>query len=219
MQYYAHCPGAVHSSASKPLLLLYAVMGFLCMAGAPVIWIITESMLVMYRFPLSTARAAGLVAGFYIQFGVLWLTGERASFAMFVTVYTTLLASLACILPLYAMAGKALASRIGRSMGKEAFGAALVLGLMVLVPPVALFPVLRQGFLGMTTVQLAVSIAVTAVNTIWTARELIDLSVFGAPDPREQEYTKEWERWAPPTVIMLILSVVAGIVIAGISRH
>lgn len=62
-----------------------------------VIWLIAESLLSMYRFPLDLRGALVLVAGYFIQMIVLSITGESVSFAAYVTMYVTLAALFVCI--------------------------------------------------------------------------------------------------------------------------
>ena len=213
-----HLP--VYEPASRALSAFLSGAGLICLAASPVIWIITESMLSMYRFPLSARRAAMLVGGFYCQLGIVSYAGESVAFAMFVCVYTNLLAAFACAAPLFAriLRREQPAHPAALRMRGRLLPAAAATTLLLLAPPAVLFPYLRAGFAQMEGTALLSAILATLANTALAARELIGLSVFGRPDPRDQEYSAEWERWAAPTVILLILSVVAGIIIAGATR-
>ncbi|MDD4871522.1 MAG: hypothetical protein PHR77_13275 [Kiritimatiellae bacterium] len=198
--------------------MFYVIINFICISITPVIWIIAESALLMYRFPFNTSKATGLVAGFYLQLVVICLTGNSLPFAMFVAVYTTLLAIFACLLPAIVKVYRRFDTIQVPVPHSCVFPLYLLVSFLVLVPPISLFPILRVEFIKMSTIEMIASSLVILANTISTIRSLMDLSVFGRPDPEEQKYSADWERWAAPTVILMILSVVTGIVIAGIRR-
>lgn len=220
MQYYS-CFSAIDPwwAASKTATIFHAVMALICIVAAPVLWIITSSLLIMYRFPLDIPRAVMLLAGFYLQFAVLWWTGDSLAFAMFVSVYATLAAVFVWLIPMIVKARHSSSMPGALSSPGSFIAAVTVLVVVLLAPPVALFPMLFAGFARMSISETALSLAVILLNSGFTMKELVDLSIFGVPDPLEKEYAAEWEHWAAPTVILLILSMVGGAVIAAVMRR
>ena len=182
--------------------------------GALVLWLIAEALLLMYRFPLKTSGAVKLVAGFFIQFLVLLLTGGSPGFAAFVYIFVTLAALAGCFLLILGR----LAIGPWRE-GKGAWNFLAVAGFLLAAgffPLILLFPYLRAGFQGQCLWSMTANGIVLLVNTGITIRTLIDFSIYGRPDPLKEAYYEEWEHWAAPTVILLILSVVAAVVVAGV---
>jgi hypothetical protein len=179
-----------------------------------VLWLIVEALLIMYRFPLETPAAFKLVAGYVIQLAVLVLTGGSIFFAAFVSLFVTLGALYGCAVLLlgFLVAEDSLRKRPVRK--RILLGLALcVLGIL---PLGVLFPFLWAGFRPLGRVALAVTAIVLLANTVVTTRSIIDFSIWGRPDPQGPLYDKEWESWAGPTIILLILSAVAAITLAGI---
>ena len=185
-----------------------------------VLWIVAESMLSMYRFPLELSDAWPLVGGFTGQFAVLALTGGSVPFAAYAGLYVTLAALLACGF-LMLVAGRRM--RDGGRLGGRIRLAPLAIGvpaalLVAVLPLVALWPALRTGLGNLGPARLAVSLCVLAANVVITVRTLIGFSILGQPDPRAAEYDVEWERWAPQTVILLILAATAAAITVGLDR-
>ena len=201
------------------LLSLTGFRAFLFAAGGTctlILWLIAESVLMMARFPLKTSEAIQLVAGFMVQFLVLVWTGGSVGFSAFVYIYITLAALAGCFLLMLGY----LTFRdwsAGQRSWKWPWVAAFLVA-VVLSPLTAFFPALRAGFQGQGRMSLLANSAVLFLNTGITIRALIDVSIFGRPDPQKDEYYKEWERWAAPTIILLILSVTAAIVVVGVRR-
>jgi hypothetical protein len=58
---------------------------------------------------------------------------------------------------------------------------------------------------------------ILTVNSGLIVFSLYHFSVFVPPAQADAAYDREWERWAAPTIIVLILSAAAAVVVAGVS--
>ena len=182
-----------------------------------ILWLIAEAMLCMYRFPLRTGGAAGLVGGFLLQFALLAVTGQSVCFAAFAGLYVTLAALFACL----AWLGLAGASRLGRQPGAPrgfaAWGTLAALLALGVLPLAFLFRPWWAAFAELRPAFRAINGLVLLLNAAGTARTLAGFSIWGRPDPQEALFYREWEKWAAPTIILLILTVVAAALVAGLS--
>lgn len=214
-------PAAGEAAPFSPARFLYH--GGLALSGAMtlILWLIAEALLCMYRFPLGPGGAAALVGGFFVQFLVLAWTGDSILFAA----YTGLYVSLAALFGAMALLGGAALRRRVRnpSPAGPRPTAGWIAGLLAAVSMIVLtlaflFPPLRAGFAALRPAHRWISGLVLLANTAATLRLLVDFSTWGRPDPRKAEFDREWERWAAPTIVILILGATAAIVAAGILR-
>ncbi|MBU1694678.1 MAG: hypothetical protein KKC51_12035 [Verrucomicrobia bacterium] len=183
-------------------------------SGYLVLWLIVEALLIMYRFPLETPAAFTLVVGYVIQLVVMVLTGGSLFFAAFVSLFVTLGALYGCVVLLL---GFFLAEDFRRNRPvRKKFLLGLAFCLLGVLPFVVLFPFLQAGFRNLGRAAMAVIGLVLLANAVVTTRSVMDFSIWGRPDPLRPRYDKEWESWAGPTIILLILSVVAAVALAGI---
>lgn len=184
-----------------------------------VLWLIAESLLGMYRFPLKLSDALILVGGFYAQFLLLAVSGESPGFAAYTGIYITMVALFGCFALL---ALRYVWTNTRRVAGKSA-GRALLMwftaltGLVVAVLPlVCLFFPVWSGFKDLSFLWQILNSGMLLANTVSTMRLLTGFSIFGKKDPLGEEYDEEWKKWAPATIILLILAVVAAAVVGGI---
>jgi hypothetical protein len=183
---------------------------FVLGAAFVVLWIIAQSLLSMYRFPLGTAPALRLVSGQVLQIVLILLAGASWTFAFYLSFFTTLTAII--IIVLVVSAWKLLA-RPRRWLRVMLFVSLVFICLLFL--NIFLGPLLI-GLSGLQPWQRMLDIAAMAVNAGLTVMILYGYSIFSRPAPRVSMFDQEWQRWAPATAIMLILSAAAAVVIAGI---
>lgn len=189
-----------------PSLLLKfwpAVLAF-CM----LFWLIFEALLLMYRFPLKTRDALVLVGVFVLQYTAMFWGSGSAPYAAFTSIASTLLAMGVCaaLLTVKTVAG----------MDRTMKGAAVLIIVLLFLPPALFLPVVLFGLREMSLVVKIVNIAFMLNAVAVGVRELVGLSVFGKPDGQKAAFDAEWERWAAPTIVLLILSAVGALVMGGI---
>jgi len=193
----------------------YRLLLYFSGAGCLILWLIAASLLMMYHFPLEIRPAAKLVIGFGVQYIVLLLGGGSMCFAAVASLYVILTALYGCLLLL--LGAMLRAARARHDQPRVKMGC-LAGGLALLIPPpiIFLFPIFLAGFHGQSWLLLIGNGAVVGINIYLTIRTLMDFSIWGRPDPREEEYYKEWERWAAPTILLLIGTVVGAAMLVGI---
>ena len=193
------------SSLWQPLLILSAAL-FL------VSWLIAHSLLAMYRFPLDTPTALRLVMGQPLTFLAIFLLGGLPLFAAFTTLYTTLLALLVCLagLPFAAV-------RHGMTSPNRAM-LALVVFLPGLYWLIWLFMPIYHTLMALPHWQRWLESLVLAANVLSTGRTLWGTTIFAVNNQTEVEYDEEWQHWAAPTIIGLILSAVLAATVGGLAR-
>jgi hypothetical protein len=195
---YAASP-QVHWPLSLPVpLLVFAGTAFL------VLWLIAQSLLAMARFPLTLPGALFLVGGTVAQLAFLAASG--GSLAR--TAYSVFFATLAALVIVAAVLAVA---AMRRQTGPPAACLAVLLAqlpaavllwfLLAPLPPV--FSDLPE-WLVLTT------------NSGLIVFSLYRFSIFAPPAETDAAYTLEWERWAAPTIIVLILSAAVAVVVAGV---
>ena len=146
-------------------------------------------------------------------FLVSWLLVGLPLFAAYTTFLTTLASLIICGFLLAPAAVKA-----GLTTRRTALWASLVLlagaaGTLWLTGP------LWRELSRLEWWEAGFSLAVMAGNVWSTVRGLWSVTILGAKgDPESRAYDAEWERWAAPTIITLILSATAAIVLGGISQ-
>jgi len=182
---------------------------FLLGAAFLVFWLIGQSLLAMYRFPLGTAVAARLVGSQAFQFVLIVLTGASWTFAFYASFITTLTAVIIIVMIL---SGWKMLARPVRWL--KVFFYLCLAFLCLLFLNIFLGP-LFIGFTGLETWQVVLDIAAMALSIGQTVYALYSFSIFGRPTRLGPLYDKAWQKWAPATVIVLIISAVAAVVIAG----
>jgi hypothetical protein len=192
--------------ALPPPLLYFAGAVFL------VLWLIAQSLLSMARFPLTLKGGALLVGGTVAQFASLVASGGSLAGAVYAVFFSTL-AALAAVVAISAVI--AIWRRIGPPQTRLA-------ALLALLPTAGLAwflaTPLRPVFAGLTPWRQALEWLVLALNSGLIVFSLYRFSIFAPTPEKEAAYTAEWERWAAPTIIILILSATAAIALAGFAR-
>ncbi len=172
------------------------------------LWLIAQALLIMHRFPLRLAPALRLTAGYLLSFLVIWNMEGTALFAAYAAFFTTLLATTVCGAGIYFQT-----LRHSKFSVKQAFIALLVFAAALLVNAGFFIPLL-DGMDYMFTLSSLAALALISINAISTARALWEKTIFSSTaSDQEDQYNAEWQRWAGPTIITLILSATAAIVI------
>ncbi len=190
---------------SPPALLLY-------FAGAAflVLWLIAQALLAMARFPLTLKGALLLVGGTVAQFASVVAAGGSFTAAVYAVFFATLAALVAVVAVMIVIAAW---RRIGSPWARLA-------ALFSLLPAAGLLwflaAPLRPAFSRLPPWQGAFEWLLLALNSGLIVFSLYRFSIFVAPAENDAAITREWERWAAPTIIILILSAAAAIVVAGI---
>jgi len=195
------------SDGALPALLLY-------FAGAAflILWLIAQSLLAMARFPLTLKGGLLLVGGTVAQFTFVVSAGGSPAAAVYAVFFATA-AALAAVVAIMAML--AVKRRVGPPRARLA-------ALLALLPAAGLVwflaAPLRPVFSRLPSGRQALEWLALALNSALILFSLTRFSVFAAPAENDAAYTREWERWAAPTIIVLILSATAAIVVAGVAR-
>jgi hypothetical protein len=175
-----------------------------------VLWLIAQSLLAMARFPLTMNKALLLVGGTVAQFAFLIGSGgslARAAYSTFIATIAAL-AIIAAILTVVALR---------RQTGPPA---ARMAALLVQLPMAGLIwfmiAPLSPAFSRMPFWRELLEWLVLAANSGLVVFSLYRFSIFALPGEADAAYDLEWERWAAPTIIILILSAAAATVLAGI---
>lgn len=191
-----------------PALLLY-------FAGAMflVLWLIAQALLAMARFPLTLKGGLLLVGGTVAQFSFLVAAGGSLAAAFYAVFFATL-AALAALVAI--MVVIAVRRRVGSPRARLA-------ALLALLPAAGLVwflaAPLRPVFSRLPSGRQALEWLALALNSGLIVFSLTRFSIFAPPPENDAAYTREWERWAAPTIIVLILSATAAIVLAGVARR
>jgi hypothetical protein len=77
---------------------------------------------------------------------------------------------------------------------------------------------LPPAFSRLSSWRAALDWLVLALNSGLIVFSLYRFSIFAPPPGNDAAYTREWERWAAPTIIILILSATAAIALSGFAR-
>jgi hypothetical protein len=189
------------------LKLLFALAGSLLL----ILWLIAQALLVMHHFPLRLAPALRLTAGYLFSFLIIWALEGTSLFAAYVAFYTTLLAMTACGAGLFFQA-----FRISKLPVKQLLQA-LPVFVVILIVTAWFFMPLLHGMDNLLSTSSLTTFIVLGINTLATTRALWGKTIFSAATNNlEDQYTLEWERWAGPTIITLILSATAALIIFSI---
>jgi hypothetical protein len=202
---------AVSAAVRWPLTLPASLLSFVA-AGFLVLWLIAQSLLAMARFPLTLNGGLLLVGGTVVQFASLAAAGGSLSAAAYAVFFATLAALVAIVAILTAVAVR---QRLGPLPARLA-------ALLALLPAAGLVWVLmaplRPAFSRLPAWQQVLEWLVLALNSGLIVFSLYRFSIFAPAPDNDAAYTREWERWAAPTIIILILSAVTAIGLAGIGR-
>jgi hypothetical protein len=174
-----------------------------------VLWLIGQSLLAMVHFPLSLKGAFLLTGGTIVQLAFLTATGGSLTRAAYSIFFATLVA-LAILFALLTLV--AWLRRAGRMAARSA--ASLVLFLAAALAWLMMSP-LRSDFSGLPFWRELLEWLVLAANSGLIVFSLYRVSVFAPPVENAAAYDLEWQRWAAPTIITLILSAAAAAVVAG----
>ncbi|MCJ7611298.1 MAG: hypothetical protein MUP19_03470 [Candidatus Aminicenantes bacterium] len=182
---------------------------FLLGSAFLVFWLIGQSLLAMYRFPLGTAPALRLVSGQALQFVLIFLAGASWTFAFYLSFITKLAAVIILVMILAGWKLLARPLRLFRVLFYLCLAFLCLLFLNIFLGPLLI------GLSGLQSWQIAVDIAAMTLNIGQTVYTLYSYSIFARPSRLSPLYDRAWQKWAPATVILLILSAVAAAVIAG----
>lgn len=192
--------------AVPALLLVFIGAAFL------ILWLMAQSLLAMARFPLTLRGGLLLVGGTVAQFAFLVAAGGSLSEAAYALFFATLAALMALVAIMAVIAAR---QRHRPPLARLAI-------LLALLPAAGLAwflaAPLRQAFSRLSAWRQTSEWLVLALNSGLIFFNLYRFSVFAPLPENDAAYTREWERWAAPTIIILILSATAAIVLAGVSR-
>ena len=204
---------AVSAPARWPLALPAPLL-FFAAAAFLVLWLIAQSLLAMARFPLTLKGGSLLVGGTVAQFAFLVASGGSLPAAAYALFFATLAA-------LAALAAVAVISAVIALMRKAGPWQARLAALLALLPAAGLLwflaAPLRPAFSRPWAWRQALDWLALALNSALIVFSIYRFSIFAPPVDNDAAYTSEWERWAAPTIIILILSAVTAIVLAGIA--
>jgi len=174
------------------------------------LWLIAQALLSMYRFPLEPGPALRLTAGMATQALLVGFGSGSLTLAAYAAFYTSLAAVVICalfmLLHLIRPWKKHPSAWIIPAAALAAAGSLLFVLGRPLVPEIW----------EMESLVMASTLSTMALQILSSVRGLYGLSIFAKPHPREAEFRREWEKWAAPTIIALILAVAAAAITAGI---
>ncbi|MCX6556228.1 MAG: hypothetical protein NTW95_02175 [Candidatus Aminicenantes bacterium] len=204
---------AVHAVAVPagywPLIIPLPLLVFFGTAFL-VLWLIAQSLLAMARFPLTLGGSLLLVGGTVAQFAFLAVSGGSLAGAAYSVFFATLAALALVALILTAVA---LRRRTGPLPAR-------LLALLAQLPVAGLvwfmLAPLRPVFSGLGPRREWLEWLVLGSNVGLIVFNLSRFSIFAPQAPDEEAYDREWERWAAPTIIILILSATAAAVVTGV---
>ena len=177
-----------------------------------VLWIIGISLLAMYRFPLTVGAAGRMVVIALLQFILIFIFGGDALFAL----YSNFLGSFVAIAVLLVVM-----LVVAFFMKKIPRRSVVFVLMAVVIAPLVVWKI-GQPFVDnlklMALVPAGFSAFIAISNTVSIIAGLYKLSVFGGGVENKKGYDEEWERWAPATVIVLILSAVVAFALGGIMQ-
>jgi hypothetical protein len=189
------------------LKILFGLIGSFLL----ILWLIAQALLIMHNFPLRLAPALRLTAGYLLSFLIIWIIESTALFAAYAAFFTTLLAMLACGAVLFFQTLKQ-----RKLSAKQVFTTIPVFAALLIVTAWLFMPLLH-GLSYMPASSSLATLVVLAINTISTTRALWEKTIFSdALSDQADQYSAEWEKWAGPTIITLILSATAAIIIFAI---
>jgi hypothetical protein len=206
---------AIHAASPRVHWPLFLPVVLLCLAGSVflILWLIAQSLLAMARFPLTVGGALLLVGSTIAQFVFLAVSGGSLVRAVYAVFFATLAALVAVVAVLAVVA-----------LRRRSVPLALRLVALLAQFPAAglvwfLMAPLRPAFSGLSLWRELLEWLVLACNSGVIVFSLYRFSIFAQPAQSDAAYALEWERWAAPTIIILILSAVSAIVLAGIGAR
>ncbi len=205
---------ALHAASPRILWPLSLPALLLAFAGAAllILWLIAQALLAMARFPLTLKGAMLLVGGTVAQFAFLVASGGSLAAAAYALFFATLAALVVLIAIMVVTAFR-------RQLGSPR---ARLAALLALLPAAGLLWFLAAPlgpvFSRLTSGRQALDWLVLGLNSGLIVFSLYRFSIFAAPAENDAAYSREWERWAAPTIIILILSATAAIALAGFAR-
>jgi hypothetical protein len=189
------------------LKILFGLIGSFLL----ILWLIAQALLIMHNFPLRLAPALRLTAGYLLSFLIIWIIESTALFAAYAAFFTTLLAMLTCGAVLFFQTLKQ------RKLSAKQVLTTIPVFAALLIVTAWLFMPLLHGLDYMPASSSLATLVVLAINTISTTRALWEKTIFSdALSDQADQYSAEWEKWAGPTIITLILSATAAIIIFAI---
>lgn len=178
-----------------------------------ILWIIAHALLTMARYPLETAGALQLTLGHLFTFLVTWLLVGLPLFAACTTFLTTLTALIICGFLLGPAAVKAGLTGWSKVIYTDLVLLVGVLGIVWLGLP--LWGVITD----LTWWEAGFNLLVIAGSVTSTVRSLWRTTILSENEQADRRaYDAEWQRWAAPTIITLILSATAAVMIVGIGQ-
>jgi len=199
---------AVSARVRWPLALPAPLLFFIG-AAFLVLWLIAQSLLAMARFPLTLKGGLLLAGGTVVQFAFLVASGGSLAAAAYALFFATLAALVVLIAIMTVIAFR---RRLGSQRARLA-------ALLALLPATGLVwflaAPLMPAFSRLPSGRQTLDWLVLALNSGLIVFSLYRFSIFAAPAENDAAYTREWERWAAPTIIILILSATAAIALAG----
>ncbi len=209
-------PLAARHAVAAPVrwpLILPAPLLFFAAAVFLVLWLIAQSLLAMARFPLTLKGGALLVGGTVAQFASVVAAGGSLPEAAYALFFATLAALVVLIAIMVVLAFR---RRIGSPWARLA-------ALLALLPLAGLVwflaAPLGPAFSRLPSGRQALDWLVLALNSGLIIFSLYRFSIFAPAPENDAAYTREWERWAAPTIIILILSAVTAVVLAGVGSR
>jgi hypothetical protein len=203
---------AVAARVSWPPAVLAPLLYFIG-AAFLILWLMAQALLAMARFPLTLKGALLLVGGTLAQFGFRLASGDSLSAAAYALFFATLAALVVLVAIMAVIAAR---QRRGSPLAR-------LFALLALLPAAGLAWVLsaplRPAFSRLASWRQALEWLVLALNSGLIVFSLYRFSAFAPAAEDDAAYSREWERWAAPTIIILILSATAAIVLAGIARR
>ena len=207
-------PLAALHAASAPVrwpLVLPAPLLYFDAAVFLILWLIAQALLSMARFPLTLKGGALLAGGAVVQFASLAAAGGSLLAAAYSVFFATLAALVVVVVIMVAIA---MIKRLGPPWARLA-------ALLALLPALGmvwfLAAPLRPAFSRLAAWQAALEWLLLALNSGLIVFGLCRFSIFAPVPENDAAITEEWKRWAAPTIIILILSAVTAVVLAGIA--
>lgn len=184
--------------------LLLIVTGVLFL----LLWLIFHSVLAMYRYPLDFSSALRLTLSQVFTFLFLWILSGFPLFSAFFTFFSGLAAIFITFFVL-------IFSRRDRvSLKKIVWFTPIILFCLLFL--VWLFIPLWRGMNHLSGWMILFQSLVLCLNTVSTVNALWRTTIFVSKDTESHLLDSEWQRWAAPTIISMILSAAAAGVVFGV---
>jgi len=189
--------------------------GFLIACGASImviLWLIGMALLIMYRFPLDLYSAARMVFMMILQFALLAFLGGSILLSLYSTFFTSFVI---IFVILFAMIF--LGVKMGKVIPKYWLfiipGAASACALLFF-----LFQPILKNLMLMNILASAFFVLLMLSNVISGVMGIYRLTTLSKTSDAQKELDREWESWAPATIILLILSAATACALGGFLR-